>query len=181
MKKLLTTTFCLSMLLMGTQVMAEEATQYSKQNTPQISSQEKRIPPQFKKGKHHRPPKLNLEEELNLTEAQKAQAKANRIEGRKEMKPIMDEIRNKKEAILDIIDSNLSKAEQKIQIEKIQKEIKQLYQKANTIREKNMAKFEKILTKEQKAKFEQIKKERFPQKQCKNCAKKMQPQPIPQD
>ena len=128
-----------------------------------------------------RPPMPNLEEELNLTDAQKAKAKENRIQGRKEMKPIMDEIRTKKEAILDIIDSDLSKEKQQEKITALQKEIKELYVKANTIREKNMAEFEKILTKKQKAKFEELKKLHHPKGYCKECAKRMPPPPMPNE
>ena len=121
---------------------------------------------------------FNLEEQVNLTEKQKSQAKANRIQGRKEMKPIMEEIRVKKEAILDIIDSDLSKDQQKVKIDALQQEIKALYKKANAIREKNMAEFEKILTKDQKAKFEQLKKEHKPHGACKQCERRMPPPPM---
>ena len=181
MKKLLTTAFCLSVMFMGAQAMAASTntdTNYSK-STKQTSTN-RQYPPKFNGEEKHRPPMPNLEEELNLTEKQKAQAKANRIEGRKEMKPIMEEIRGKKEAILDVMDSDLSKDEQKVKIEALQQEIKNLYKKANAIREKNMAEFEKILTKEQKTKFEQLKKEHQPKENCKQCERRMPP-PMPKD
>ena len=163
MKKLLTTAFCVSMLFVGTQaVMAADNAAADKQ------------PPKMER--MHKPKKPNLEEYLNLTEKQKAQAKANRIAGRKEMKPIMDEIRTKKEAILDIMDSDLTKEQQQEKIKPIQQEIKALYKKSNEMREANMKKFEKILTKEQKAKFEQMKKKHGPK--CKNCERRMPPPPM---
>lgn len=183
MKKLLTTAFCLSVIFMGSQAMAENTnsqTVYSQKQTAQ-KTMERKEPPNFNKRDMHKPPMMNLEEKLNLTEKQKAQAKANRIAGRKEMKPVMDEIRDKKEAILDVMDSDLSKEEQKVKIEALQKDIKALYVKANTMREKNMAEFEKILTKEQKAKFEQLKKEQHPNGFCKNCERRMPPPPMPQN
>ncbi len=173
MKKLLTAAFCLTMAMGMQSAMAADTTNYTKANP--VTTEQKQ-PPKFEHRK--RPPMPNLEEELNLTEAQKAKAKENRIQGRKEMKPIMDEIRAKKEAILDIVDSDLSKEKQQEKITVLQKEIKDLYVKANTIREKNMAEFEKILTKEQKTKFAEIKKLHHPNG-CKECAKRMPPPPMP--
>ena len=175
MKKLLVTAFCLTMAMGMQSAMAADTTNYTKANP--VTAEQKQ-PPQF--GQMKRPPMPNLEEELNLTEAQKAKAKANRIQGRKEMKPIMDEIRAKKEAILDIVDSDLSKEKQQEKITVLQKEIKELYVKANTIREKNMAEFEKILTKEQKTKFAELKKQHHPNS-CKECAKRMPPPPMPDE
>ena len=181
MKKLLTTAFCVSVMFMGTQVMAantDSNTTYSQKQTIQTTTNRQK--PNFNKGERKKPPMMNLEDKLNLTDKQKAQAKANRIQGRKEMKPIMDEIRAKKEAILDVMDSDLSKEKQQEQIKALQAEIKELHKKANAVREKNMKDFEKILTKDQKEKFEQIKKEHRP-KGCKQCERRMPPPPMPKE
>ena len=189
MKKTLTTVFCMSILFMGAQsVMAANTTAKAKQTTKTTVSKvnkaktQKQKPSQFDKKPPKRPPMLNLEEELNLTDQQKAKAKENRIKGRKEMKPIMDEIRAKKEAVLDVMDSDLSQEEQQAKIKELQSEIKKLHEKANTVRENNMKDFEKILTKEQKTKFEKIKKENMPGGgKCKKCAKQTPPPPMPKD
>ena len=176
MKKLLTTAFCVSLMIIGMQsVMAADSTTYTKSQTQpkvertQLQDKEQIMPPK---------PLFNLEEELGLTESQKEKAKENRIKGRQEMKPIMDEIRAKKEAILDIVDSDLSKEKQQEQIKVIQNEIRELHKKANAIREKNMAEFEKILTGKQKTKFEELKKRYNPKGGCERCERRMPPPPI---
>ena len=175
MKKLLTTTFCLSVLLIGTNTVfaADSGKTYTKQNT----SVEKKTSQNFNNKGMKKPMMPKLEEELNLTEAQKQQARKNRIQGRQEMKPIMDEIRAKKEAIMDIFDSELSEDKKQEQIKTIQAELKELHKKANALREKNMKNFENILTKEQKAKFEVLKQKHMPKSECKKCGKMMPPPP----
>lgn len=180
MKKIITTAFCVSIMAIGFQsAIAADSANYAKtKNTTSTSVyQNSKQKPPFGQMGEQKHPIMHLEEELNLTDKQKQQAKANRIQGRKEMKPIMDEIRAKKEAILDVIDSDLSKEKQQEKIKSIQEDIKALHKKANEIREKNMANFEKILTKEQKAKFEQIKKEHRPAGGCKQCERRMPPPP----
>ena len=180
MKKLLTTVFCVSLMIIGMQsAMAADSTTYTKAQTqPKFEGKQ---PPQFDRMGQHKPPMFKLEEELGLTDAQKAKAKANRIQGRKEMKPVMDEIRAKKESILDVIDSDLSKEKQQEQIKVLQNDIKELHKKANAIREKNMAEFEKILTKKQKTKFEELKKQHHPNGGCKQCERRMPPPPMPNE
>ncbi|MBQ7450075.1 Spy/CpxP family protein refolding chaperone [bacterium] len=177
MKKLLTTAFCLSIIFIGTQSVfaAESSKTYSTTNS---TTTERKAPPDFNRENRQKPPMPKLEEELNLTDAQKEQARQNRIKGRSEMKPIMEKIHAKKEAVLDIMDSDLSEEKKQEQIKAIQAELKELHVKANTIREKNMAEFEKILTKEQKTKFEQLKKEKEPIHECKRCGNKMPPPPM---
>ena len=175
MKKLLTTTFCLSVMLMGANAVFAEDTQTT--YTKPVAAVERKAPPKFGQGQMQKPMMPNLEEELGLTEAQKQKARQNRINGRKEMKPVMDEIRTKKEAIMDIFDSELAEAKKKEQIKELQTELKELHKKANTLREKNMQDFEKILTKEQKAKFEELKQKHMPKHECKKCGKMMPPPP----
>lgn len=177
MKKLLTTTFCVSLMAMAIpMVMAEEVENYSKSFSKPFSREFKQNSAHMKKH-----PMFNLDEKLNLSEEQKSLAKANRIKARKEMKPIMDEIRDKKSEILDIIDSDLSDEQQQKKIESIRSEIKALYKKANTLREKNMSEFEKILTKEQKSKFQEIKKFNKLNRNCKNCERRMPPPVFDED
>jgi len=149
MKKLLSTLMCATILTTGA-AMASDNTQ---QNCPPP-------PPEHQgQGQFHKKPPCPkmIEDQLNLTEEQKAAARKNRMEGRKEMKPIMDKIRDKHEAMLDVMDSDLSDAEKEKKIKVIKADMKKLKAQADAVREKNMKKFEAILTAEQKTKFEQIK------------------------
>ena len=179
MKKVLTTTFCAAIIFMGTQMTmaADSNTKYTKTNTQSVS--EKKGSQNYGQQRMQKPPMPNLEEELNLTEEQKQQARQNRINGRKQMKPTMDELRAKKDEVLDIIDSELSDDIKKEKLQKLQSEIKTLHKKANELRESNMKEFEKILTSEQKTKFEQLKKKNNPSQGCQKC--KMMPPPPPMD
>ena len=125
-------------------------------------------PPKFEKkfaphkGPHHfaHKKKCNLIKELNLTEEQKAILKQNREESKKKMKPIMKKMSKKKYEIDKVMLSNASKLEKIEKIEKIKAEMKVLKIQADKIRKEDMKKFESVLTDEQKAKFEEIKKER---------------------
>ena len=153
MKKLLTTMFCLSIIALGAQ--GAFAQNFDNGNPP---------PVKHHKGMKKMPPRVNLEEYLNLTEQQKAQVKANRIKSRKAMKPIMNSISDKREAILDVMDSDLPKAQQEAKIKALKEEINGLHKQANEIRKQNMKDFEAILTPEQKAKFEKFKQEHKPPK-----------------
>ena len=73
MKKLLTTTFCLSVMLMGANAVfaADTQTTYTKPG----AAVERKAPPKFGQGQMQKPMMPNLEEELNLTEAQKQKAR----------------------------------------------------------------------------------------------------------
>lgn len=100
-----------------------------------------------------------FEQKLGLTEEQKVKAKELRIKGHKEMKPIMDKIRdNKKEAEM-VKMSRVAGWVQEERLNAIDKDIKNLEKKANAIRKKNMKEFESILTKDQKKILEEMKKE----------------------
>lgn len=176
MKKVLTTMFCAAMIFMGTQLtMAAES---NTKNNSQPASEVKMTPNDGHQ-RMQKPPMPNLEEELNLTEAQKQKARQNRIKGRQQMKPVIEEIRAKKDEVLDTIDSELSDDAKKVKLQELQSEIKALHKKANELRESNMKEFEKILTPEQKTKFEQLKKRNIPSHDCKKC--KMMPPPPPMD
>lgn len=146
MKKFLTALMCTTILTTGA-VMASDDVKPCPPPPEQCPGQFNKKPPC---------PKM-IEEQLNLTDAQKTVARKNRMEGRKEMKPIMDKIRDKHEAMLDIIDSDMSDAKKEKEIKAIKEDMKKLKAQADKVREKNMKKFEAILTDEQKAKFEKIK------------------------
>ena len=178
MKKLLTTMFCVSMLTCAIQT-ANAVPAASYQQTAK-NTIDRMQPPEFEQFDKQNHPIFKLEDELKLNDEQKAKAKANRIKGRKEMKPIMDQIRTKREEILDILDSDLTQEQQQEKIRPIQKELKVLHQKANELRKKNMEEFEKILSKSQKAKFEELKKQ-HPATGCKHCDRKAPLPPMPHE
>ena len=100
-----------------------------------------------------------FEQKLGLTEAQKAKAKELRIKGHKEMKPIIDEIKNKKKEAEMVKMSRIAGWVQEERLNELDKDIKNLEKKANAIRKKNMKEFESILTKDQKKILEEMKKE----------------------
>jgi Spy/CpxP family protein refolding chaperone len=143
---------------------------------------EKKFPPH--KGPHHfaQKKKCNLFQELNLTEEQKATLKQNREESKKKMKPIMKKMSKKKYEIDKVMLSNASKLEKIEKIEKIKAEMKVLKIQADQIRREDMKKFESVLTDEQKAKFEEIKKEKKKEfearKKCHQKGFPKGPQPI---
>ena len=75
------------------------------------------------------------------------------------MKPVMDELRAKKQEAAKIRNSNLTVAEQEAQLTVIDKDIAALEKKAAEIRKQNMQDFESILTKDQRKTLKEMKKE----------------------
>ena len=100
-----------------------------------------------------------FEQKLGLTEAQKAKAKEIRQKGHKEMKPIMDKIKDKRKEAEMVKMSRIAGWVQEERLNAIYKDIRNLEKKANVIRKKNMKEFESILTKDQKKILEDMKKE----------------------
>jgi len=86
-----------------------------------------KIEHEFNREEMHKKMAEKMAKDLDLTEAQKEQAKAIREKGKKEIEPLMDEMKN-------------------------------LREKMDEKRRANMQEFEQILTPEQKAKFEELKK-----------------------
>ena len=116
-----------------------------------------------------------FEQKLGLTEEQKIKAKEVRLEGHKQMRPIVEQIYNKKQEAKMIKLSRMAVEMQEEKLAAIDKEISDLEKQADKIRKQNMKQFESILTKDQRKILKQMKKEgreRFEQ-QRKN------PQPIP--
>lgn len=107
-----------------------------------------------------KPPKFNIEEKLNLTDEQKAQAKQLRMDTRKQMQPIMEAIQTKYEQ-KEIIKRNrkLTAKAQCEEVEKLNKEINELKRQAHDLRVKNAKDFEALLTPEQKAELKKIKEQ----------------------
>ena len=100
-----------------------------------------------------------FEQKLGLTEAQKAKAKKLRIEGHKKMRPVMEEIKSKKQEAEAIKRSKMAIRMQEEELAKIDTDLKVLEKKAHKIRQQNMKDFESILTKDQKKILNQMKEE----------------------
>lgn len=100
-----------------------------------------------------------FEQKLGLTEAQKVKAKELRIKGREKMKPVIEEIKAKKQEAKMVKMSRIAVEFQEEKLAVIDAEIKVLEKKANEIRKQNMKDFESILTREQKKILKQMKKE----------------------
>ena len=126
-------------------------------------------PPAIEKQKtefgQHRPTrkpdmhKKKFEQRLKLTDEQKAQAKEIHQKGFEEMKPIMEQIKSKKQEARAVKLSRIAVEEQEVRLAKIGEELKVLHKQAHELRMKNMKEFEKILTKKQKRELAKIKKE----------------------
>ncbi len=100
-----------------------------------------------------------FEKRLNLSEKQKAKAKAIHQQGREQMKPIILQIEFKRQEIEAVRRSRLAERAQIEKITKLEDEIKKLEKQAREIRKKNTHDFEKILNKEQKTELEKMKAE----------------------
>lgn len=100
-----------------------------------------------------------FEQKLGLTEAQKVQAKELRIKGREKMKPVIEEIKAKKQEAEAVKRSRIAVQMQEEKLAVIDAELKVLEKKANEIRKQNMKDFESILTAKQKRILKQMKKE----------------------
>ena len=92
-----------------------------------------------------------FEQRLNLTDKQKAKAKAIHQKGREEMRPIMMKIEVKHQEIETVKLTKMTERAQKERIDQINSEIKELEKQAQEIRKKNSQEFESILNKKQKA------------------------------
>ena len=100
-----------------------------------------------------------FEKRLGLTEAQKAKARELRMKGHEKLKPVLDEINNKKQEAKMVKLSRIAVWAQEEKLAKLDKEIASLEKKANQIRRANMKEFESILTKDQRKILKQMKKE----------------------
>ena len=106
------------------------------------------------------PPRVNMDERLNLTDEQKAKAKELRMQSREQMEPIMNAIRTKQEQKALIKRSTDIKTEAKLeQIEKLNNQINELHKQARDLRLKNQRDFEALLTAQQKKELDKIKSE----------------------
>ena len=90
---------------------------------------------------------------------QKLKAREIRKEGHAKLKPIIEEIRTKKQEAEMIRRSRMAVQMQEEKLAIIDSELKILEKKANEIRRSNMKEFESILTRQQKKILKDMKKE----------------------
>lgn len=153
MKKLLilSTTLALSATCFAQDI--ENKTQQTPVAPSQINNQQKEIQkpqkPDFEKKRQE------FETRLKLTDEQKAKAKALREQGRKDIEPLMNEIKTKHEKIKSLEAQNPSQEE----LEKTRIELRELHKKIHDQRIKNMKDFESILNKKQLEELKKIKEE----------------------
>ena len=100
-----------------------------------------------------------FEQKLGLTEVQKLKSRELRKAGHEKMKPVMEQIRAKKQEAETIRNSKLSVAEQEEKLTAIDKDLEVLRKQAHEIKKQNMKDFEAILTKDQKKILKNMKKE----------------------
>lgn len=151
MKKTLILASVAALMLSSTAVFAQEEKADVK---PQLKNTN--IEKKFDKKRPQRP---SLDEELKLTEEQKKQAHDLRMQGHEKIKPVMEKTKAKYDELKAIMGSDLSIDEKNQKINALEKELLALKQEARKIRTENMKDFEAILTAEQKAEFERVKKE----------------------
>ena len=100
-----------------------------------------------------------FEKKLGLTDEQKAKAKEIRLNGHKQMKPVIEQIIAKKKEAEMVKMSRIATWAQEEKLAVIDKEIADLEKQANEIRKQNMKQFESILTRDQRKILKQMKKE----------------------
>lgn len=105
------------------------------------------------------PPKMDLDKRLNLTEEQKVKAREIRMEGAKEIRPLIDKLKSKQEQKRILLSSQINKKEQIEMIDDLNEEISKLKKQIHDVRVKNMKDFEAILTPKQKATLDKMKME----------------------
>lgn len=100
-----------------------------------------------------------FEQKLGLTEVQKLKARELRKNGHEKMKPVMEQIKVKKQEAEMVRNSKLSVQAQEEKLTAIDNDLAVLKKQARDIRKQNMKDFEAILTKEQKKTLKNMKKE----------------------
>ena len=102
---------------------------------------------------------MMFEQRLGLTELQKLKAREIRKNGHENLKPVLEEIKLKKQEAEMVRRSRMAVQMQEEKLIAIDKELKILEKKAQDIRRSNMREFESILTREQKRTLKNMKKE----------------------
>ena len=100
-----------------------------------------------------------FEQKLGLTVEQKIKAKELRKKGHEKLRPVIEEIKQKKQEAEMVKRSRIAVQAQEERLDAIDAELKVLEKKAHDIRRANMKDFESILTREQKKILKQMKKD----------------------
>ena len=118
--------------------------------------------------------RAEFDKKLGLTDEQKAKSEQIRKDGFEKMKPIMDQIKVKRDEIKTIRENgSLTQAEANAKVQALHKEIMELKVQAKEIRKQNMQDFEAILTDKQKKTLEKMKQEGRKEFAKKHKAKKI--------
>ena len=118
--------------------------------------------------------RAEFDKKLGLTDEQKAKSEQIRKDGFEKMKPIMDQIKVKRDEIKTIRENgSLTQAEANAKVQALHKEIIELKGQAKAIRKQNMQDFEAILTDKQKKTLEKMKQEGRKEFAKKHKAKKI--------
>ncbi|MDD3238117.1 MAG: Spy/CpxP family protein refolding chaperone [Candidatus Gastranaerophilales bacterium] len=169
MKKTTLCQIALAIALVGTFAGISEAAQCQGNPRPNPPMNDRMGPPPMranltpeqkaKMKKEHAKQKAKFDSRLNLTAEQKAKIEQNRIESQKKIKPLIDQMKAKREAIHKIQESNMSLAEKDKKIAPLKEDIKNLRKEAHQYREENRKAFESVLTDKQKKELAKMKKE----------------------
>lgn len=147
MKKLLVSMFVLAITAAGA-FAAEPPQKHSTVNTKPANMQE------IRKARE-----AEFEKKLGLSEEQKIEARALRKQGFERIKPVIDQIREKKKEAEMVKLSRIAVQAQEEKLAVIDEELKVLEKKAMEIRKQNMKEFESILTPKQKKILKEMKKD----------------------
>ena len=154
MKKILILTMAIFVSAVSTQAFANENVTQLNPATKFVQQQNKQAFEQKRAQKE-----AEFEKKLGLTDEQKVQIKEFRKKSFEKIKPVMEQMKVKKQEIDTIKASKLSAEEIEQKIAPIEVELKDLHKQAMKIRQENMKEFESILTTEQQNILKQMKKE----------------------
>jgi hypothetical protein len=129
----------------------------TEQNVPLKAVKQQEMQKKF--AQHQMQRDMAFERRLGLTEVQKLKARQIRVSGHEELKPVLEEIKAKKQEAEMIRRSRMAVQMQEEKLTVIDQELKVLEKKAQSIRKANMKEFESILTREQKRTLKQMKNE----------------------
>ena len=116
-------------------------------------------PDKVKMDEQRRVNEKEFEQKLGLSELQIKKARKLREEGFTKIKPVMDELHQKRQEALIIKNSDLSNEMKEEKLSVLDREIQELHRKAAEIRKQNMKDFESILDKNQRNILNNMKKE----------------------
>lgn len=100
-----------------------------------------------------------FEQDLNLTETQKEQAKQIREKDAEATKPLFEQIKTKRQEMEQIFNERLTVKERQEKLEPIQNQIRELKKQIHDIKNEGRKEFESILTDKQLKKLEKLKVE----------------------